>query len=209
MGAKEQSIIRIAKYKNALTRFKALGFNKVFSDNLADALGVSPAQVRKDFSLFGIEGKKRGGFNVSDLIVQLQNLLGQTTIHDVVVVGAGNIGNALMKYTGFDKAGVKITAIFDVDPQKVNRTAAIPILPIEEMKDFIRKKKIKLGIIAVPESFAQMILDEMVSANIKGILNFAPLGLKVPEDVFINNIDLLAEIEKVIYFVNVNKENKN
>ena len=105
----KKTLTRLIRHKNALQRFKKLGFIKVFSDNLADATGSTPSQVRKDFSLFGISGNKRGGYQINELLEQLNSILGKDKIHNVIVAGAGNIGSALLKYEGFEKEGIKIT----------------------------------------------------------------------------------------------------
>lgn len=201
MIGNKHSIIRLLKYKSSLLRFRILGFKRVFSDNLADAADVTAAQVRKDFSLFGIPGNRRGGYQIDELLTRLNSLLGKDVVQKVIIVGAGNIGSALMKYKGFDKEGIQITAGFDIDPEKIQREGNIPVYPFEEMKDYVKNNNIKIGIISVTEMFAQHVLDTMVEAGIKGVLNFAPIKLKGPDDVFISNVDLLGELEKVIYFV--------
>jgi len=206
--ANKNSIIRLSRYKNALTRLKAMGFVKVFSDNLADAVEVTPSQVRKDFSLFGILGNKRGGYKVDELIEKLNSILGKNELQNVVIVGAGHMGTALMRYKGFEKEGIRIAACFDTDENKLDRNAKIPVLPISEMQEFIKKKKIRLGIIAVPDHAAQEVLDKLLEAGIKGILNFAPIKLNGPEEVVINNVNIELELENVIYFVNVKDKAK-
>ena len=118
----------------------------------------------------------------------------------------GNIGNALMKYKGFEKEGIKISACFDIDPSKYRRGSGILVLPLEEMKDFVRSKRIKIGVIAVPDIAAQSVLDMMLACGIRGILNFAPLRLRAPEEVVVNNVNLELELENVIYFVNAQEK---
>ncbi|MHB9154654.1 MAG: redox-sensing transcriptional repressor Rex [Endomicrobiales bacterium] len=194
-------IIRLSRYKNSLYRLKTLGFVKVFSDNLADAVGVTAEQVRKDFSLFGITGNKRGGYQVDALIEKLNTILGKDRTHSVVVAGMGHIGAALSRYRGFEKEGIKIIGAFDIDPEKHQRDAGVPVLPLEEMKDFVRARGVRLGIIAVPDIAAQQVADLMAGAGIKGVLNFAPIRLRMPEDVVVNNVNLEQELENVIYFV--------
>jgi redox-sensing transcriptional repressor len=198
----KNAIIRLSRYKNALYRLKLLGFVKVFSDNLADAVGVKPSQVRKDFSLFGISGNKRGGYLIDELISKLNTILGKNEIQKVVIVGAGHIGTALMKYKGFEREGIKIVAAFDIDPAKYQKDVEVPILPLEELKDCVQKNQIRIGIIAVPDIAAQQTADLMLAAGIKGILNFAPIRLRGPEDSVINNVNLEIELENVVYFAN-------
>lgn len=201
MVGNKHSIIRLLKYKSSLLRFRILGFKRVFSDNLADAADVTAAQVRKDFSLFGIPGNRRGGYQIDELLSRLNSLLGKDVVQKVIIVGVGHIGSALMRYKGFDKEGIQITAGFEIDPEKIQREGSIPVYPFEELKDYVKNNNIKIGIISVTEMFAQHVLDSMVEAGIKGVLNFAPVKLKGPDDVFISNVDLLGELEKVIYFV--------
>lgn len=195
-------IIRLSRYKNSLYRLKNLGFVKVFSDNLADAVGVTAEQVRKDFSLFGITGNKRGGYQIDLLIEKLNMILGKDRVQNVVVAGHGHMGTALSKYRGFEREGIRITGIFDIDPVKHDREADIPVLPLEEMKDFIRGRDIQIGVIAVPDIAAQQVADIMIAGGIKGIMNFAPIRLRAPEEIVINNVNLELELENVIYFVN-------
>ncbi len=197
----KKCIIRLLRYKNALHRLKNLGFVKVFSDNLADAVGATASQVRKDFSLFGITGNKRGGYQIDALIEKLNGILGKNELQKVVIVGAGNIGMALMKYKGFEREGIKIAACFDIDAAKYNTKSEIPVFPLEELKDFARARKIKIGIIAVPDIAAQQALDLMLAAGIKGVVNFAPIRLRAVGDCVINNVNLVLELETVIYFM--------
>lgn len=197
----KKCIVRLLRYKNALHRLNALGFVKVFSDNLADAVGVTASQVRKDFSLFGISGNKRGGYQIDSLIEKLDGIMGKSELQKVVIAGTGNIGTALMKYKGFEKEGIRIVACFDIDPVKFKRNAEIPILPLEELKSFTARQGIKVGIIAVPDIAAQQVLDCMLSAGIKGILNFAPIRLKGSDGCVINNVNLVLELESIIYYI--------
>lgn len=200
--ANKKCVIRLLRYKNALHRLHGLGFVKVFSDNLADAVGVTASQVRKDFSLFGICGNKRGGYQIEALLEKLNHILGKSEQQKVVIVGGGNIGAALMKYRGFEKEGVKIAACFDIDPAKYHRKEGdIPILPLEKLKEFANENHVRIGIIAVPDIAAQQVLDLMVAAGIKGIVNFAPIRLRAASDCVINNVNLVLELETVIYFI--------
>lgn len=203
-------INRLSAYKNALSRFQDLGFVKVFSDNLADSVGVTSVQVRKDFSLFGISGNKKGGYLVEELIDKLNKILGKDRPQKAVVIGLGSIGSALIKYKGFQKEGITITAAFDNDQNKISRDGIPPILPLEELQEYIKHNKITIGIIAVPDTAAQGIADILVATGIKGILNFAPIRLRTPENIVVNNVNLVAELENVIYFVNaLNRQKKS
>ncbi len=200
--ANRSCIIRLSRYKNALNRLKSLNFVRVFSDNLADAAGVTAAQVRKDFSMFGITGNRRGGYKVDELADQLNRILGKDQLHELVVIGVGNLGRALLHYPGFERSGINIVAGFDIDPAKYNRDGKPPALPLEQLGEVIKKRDIKLAIIAVPDYAAQQVVELALSAGIKGVLNFAPICLKAPSGCVVNNINLETELENLIYFIN-------
>jgi redox-sensing transcriptional repressor len=204
--ANRSCIIRLSRYKNALNRLKALNFVRVFSDNLADAAGVTAAQVRKDFSLFGITGNRRGGYKVDELSEQLNRILGKNRLQEFIVLGVGNIGRALLHYPGFEKSGISIAAGFDIDPAKFNREANPPVLPLEQLSEVVKARDIRFAIIAVPDYAAQQVLELVLSAGIKGVLNFAPICLKAPSGCIVNNINLETELENLIYFVNATNE---
>jgi redox-sensing transcriptional repressor len=209
MIVNKKCISRLSRYRKTLLRFRELGFVKVFSDTLGEAVGVTAAQVRKDFSLFGISGKKRGGYDVEILIEKLQIILGKDSVQNVIVVGLGNVGTALIKYKGFEKEGIKIIAGFDIDPTKINRKESIKIYPLDDLIEFVKKNNIQVGILAVPDIAAQEVCDKMVTAGIRGILNFSLIRLKGVEDIIINNVYLQMELENVIYFVNALERKKD
>lgn len=202
------SVFRLHLYRKALQRLKQMGFVRVFSDNLADAAGVTPTQVRRDFASFGLTGQKRGGYSVQDLLANLDVKLGKERPQNAVVLGVGNIGRALLNYRGFATAGIRIVAGFDSDPRKIDPKASVPILPLEKLRDFVTKNETRVAILAVPEDQAQAVFDLMIKAGIQGVLNFAPLRLTSPkDDVVVHNIDVGLEIEKILYLVNqINKE---
>lgn len=208
MMANRSCIIRLSRYKNALNRLRTLNFVRVFSDNLADAAGVTAAQVRKDFSLFGITGNRRGGYKVEDLADQLNKILGKEQLQEFVLIGVGNMGQALLHYPGFERSGISIAAGFEIDPVRYNLEGKPPVLPLEQLGDFVRKRSITLAIIAVPDYAAQQVLGLVLGAGIKGVLNFAPICLKAPNGCIVNNINLETELENLIYFVNAT-ENGN
>ncbi|MFH0918181.1 MAG: redox-sensing transcriptional repressor Rex [Candidatus Omnitrophota bacterium] len=216
MKTNKLCIIRLSKYKNALYRLKSLGFVRIFSDNLADAVEATASQVRKDFSLFGICGNKRGGYKIDELIEKLNIILGKDELQKVIIVGLGKLGTALTRYTGFEKEEIKIVAAFDIDSTKFNHAdnplikqkEKTPVLPLDNLPEFVRKYNIKIGIITVPDIAAQQVVDIMLSAGIKGVLNFAPIRLRGNDDCIINNVNLEVELENLIYFVNASTKEK-
>ena len=195
-------IMRLSRYRSVLTNLKLLNFTRVFSDNLADAAGTTATQVRKDFSIFGLAGNRRGGYMVDNLMAQLDKILGKDKSHNFIVIGAGNMGQALINYSGFEKNGIKILAGFDVKESKYTSNAEVPILPMDQVKEFITQHSVQFAIICVPSLAAPQVCDILLSTGIKGILNFAPIRLKERADCLIENINLVTELENIIYFVN-------
>ena len=206
MITNKNCIIRLSRYRNVLYRLKSMGLIRVVSNNLADATGVTALQVRKDFSLSGITGNKKGGYQIDDLIEKLNHILGKNEVEHVILAGVGKIGRALVQYSGFEEEGIKIVAAFDIDPQKYNDKIDIPVLPLEKIKDYVKKNNIKIGIIAVPDTSAQQVFNLMAGSGIKGVLNFAPIRLRSTPDIIINNVNLVMELENLIYFVNVKEK---
>lgn len=202
MKVSEEIIRRLSNYRRVLYKLKSLGFIKVFSDNLGDALGISPTQVRKDFAMFKITGKKKGGYEVEEILQRLNTILGKDKIQNVVVVGCGKMGRALMNYNGFSAEGMKVIAAFDSDPSMIDPHARIPILDLAELPNITKEHGVKVAIMTVPESNAPQLIDALEGAGIKGILNFAPIELKSRGNCRIHNISILLELENMIYFVN-------
>lgn len=200
-------ILRLTKYKRLLYKLKALGFERVFSNNLGDAIGVTPALVRKDFSTLNLPGNKRGGYNIDTLIEKLDKILGRDRPQHVVVVGCGRIGTALMEYSGFNADGIEIVAGFDTHPENVHNTSGVPIYGMDKLEEYVGEHDIKVGVIAVPDSEASKVLDRLISAGIRGVLNFAPVELKCtrndcPGSTTIHNVNIALELEHLFYQVN-------
>ena len=203
----QNRINRLLSYKQLLNRFKALGLVRVFSDNIADPLGISASLVRKDFGVFGIAGSQKGGYTVDSVLARINEILGSNEIQKVIIVGAGRIGEALMSYKGFHDDGIHIVAAFDIDVKKLSQKNEIPVLPMEELPSFIDKEGIKVAIMAVPDVAAQQIFETLKSAKILGILNFTPVKFKSTEEITINNFNIENELINLIYFVNNYKNN--
>lgn len=188
-------------YRSCLVRLKMIGVEKVYSYTLADETGVTADQVRKDFSEYGITGNKKGGYEVNDLIDKLEKIFHRNKDHNIVLIGMGNIGTSLSRYNNFIHRNMNIVATFDIDPFKQKTRSEIPIYSMSRLKEIIDRFRVKVAIIAVPEISAQEVADELIQAGIKGIINFAPVLLKTPGDIIVNNINLCDELESVIYYV--------
>ena len=178
-----------------------MGVEKVFSYTLANETGVTSDQVRKDFSEFNIKGNKRGGYNINELLEKMEKLFNRNKDNNIVLVGMGNMGLALSKYSKFVQRYMNIVATFDIDPFKQKIRSGIPVYSMNRLKEIIDRFSVKVAILAVPEISAQEVADELIRHGISGIVNFAPVLLKVPPDVIINNVNLCDELESVIYFV--------
>ena len=200
------TLIRITRYYRALNRLRAIGLEKVFAHNLADAAGVSAAVVRKDFSLMGIHGQKRGGYEITDLVERLGSILGKGEPQNTIIIGCGRIGKALMHYSGFEPDGIRVVAGFDSDPIVYSDVSnPIPVYPMSRLEEVIGAMDVKVAIITVPESAAADTAEKLFDAGIRGILNFSPITLKprpVGEGetpVVIHNINIALELEQIFY----------
>lgn len=205
----KEIIQRLSQYKSVLYKMKSLGFVRVFSDNLGDALGVSASLVRKDFACFDLRGNKRGGYRIDDLIARLNTLLGKDEIQKVVVVGCGKIGTALMNHHGFARERIRVVAGFDLNHDIIDPNAPIPIHDVSELVDFIQREDIQIAIMTVPESATAQIVDLLLNAGIRGILNFAPVQLKGNDQCIVRNINIAMEIENLFSHVRFMQKNKD
>ena len=197
-----KTIYRLSIYQRCLSKLLENDIEKVSSSALAKAAGVKPAQLRRDLTYFGQFGTRGLGYDVGDLRDAIREVLGRTHLQPVVLVGAGNLGSALLRYQGFGKEGFEVVAAFDAVPEAVmHRGVEIPIFDVEEMADFVRKHSVRLAILSVPGEHAQEVANELVDAGVSGILNFSPTVLQVPDSVTVNNVDLAVELESLSYFV--------
>ena len=198
----KKNIRRLLLYRLCLVKFKEMGFKKVYSYNLGHEAGVSAEQIRKDFSQFGIRGNKKGGYELDNLLDKLNSIFKNNERQKVIIVGMGNMGRALSHYEcGFTERKQYIVAGFEIDPVKIRKTYNIPVFRMSYMDDFIKENDIGIAILAVPAISAQEVCSNLVNAGIKGIMNFAPVILQVPEDVTVNNVNLCDELECVMYMV--------
>jgi len=209
----KEMILRLTKYYRILHKLKALGLERVFANNLGDAIGVKGAVVRKDFTLLKISGQKRGGYDISKLISELDTILGKDKPQKAVVVGCGRIGGALMRYSGFAGDGINIVAGFDVNPAACDsEQCPIPIYPLEKLDQFVEEEGVRVGIIAVPENASTETFNRLRKAGIQGILNFTPIELKPSKTgsnpLIIRNVNIALELEHIFYELNI-AENKS
>ena len=178
---------RLPKYLRILKKKKGEDIKNISATVIANELNLNSIQVRKDLALVSsIDGKPGIGFDIELLITDLENFLGMNSINDAILVGAGKLGQALLHYTGFNN-NLNIVRAFDSDSSKCDKRK---IYNIDNMVDFIKERNIKIGIITVPKEYAQEVCNIMVKSGIKAIWNFAPVNLKLPENIAIKNEDL-------------------
>lgn len=169
---------------------------------LAKAAGVKPTQLRKDLTYFGQFGTRGLGYKVESLERQLSSVLRTARFQPVILVGAGNLGSALIHYDGFAKEGFEIIAAFDIRPNRMKGDHfKIPVLPMDHLPSFVSEHSVKLAILTVPGTGAQGVTNTLVEAGIQAILNFSTIILQVPNNVVVNNVNLAIELENLSYFI--------
>jgi redox-sensing transcriptional repressor len=197
-----KAIYRLSIYLRCLSRLKNNGLRTVSSDALAKAAGVKSTQLRKDLTYFGNFGTRGLGYEVEQLSRMISDLLGTRSLQPVILVGVGNLGSALLAYKGFEPEGFEIVASFDIDAKrKRGKPPVQPVLPMEDLPEFVAKRAVKMAILTVPAAVAQEVANALVNAGVTAILNFAPLVLHVPEEVVVNNVNLAIELENLSYFI--------
>ncbi|MRR22599.1 redox-sensing transcriptional repressor Rex [bacterium] len=203
------SLKRIFLYHGLLVRLNSMGVRRVYSYTLGEGAGVTPEQVRKDFSEYGIRGNRRGGYATSSLLTEMELLFKRDRITNVILVGMGNLGQALSKYARFIQRGINIVATFDIDPYKQKSRDEMQVYSPVRLHEIIDRFHVTVAIIAVPEISAQEACNELVEMGVRGIVNFSPVLLRVPEYVIVNNVNLSNEIESVIWSVYRMKEKQS
>lgn len=197
-----KTVYRLSLYYRALQRLRGNKIETVSSAALAKAAGVKPTQLRKDLTYFGQFGTRGLGYNVDALSQRLTEALGTTTLQPVILVGAGHLGSALLRYQGFAKEGFEVVAAFDLRVSKTReKELGVKLLPMSKMTDFVSRERIKMAILTVPGIVAQEVANELVAGGVLAILNFAPIILQVPDNVVVNNVDLAIELENLSYFI--------
>ena len=198
----EGTISRLFIYLREVAELARNNIRTVSSAELGERANLSDAQVRKDLGYFGQFGVSGSGYDTVELQKALQKILGKDRTWNVAVIGAGQLGAALVQYTGFAEHGLEVVALFDSDPGKIGRQiGGIKVQSVEELNRSTGSKRLAIGIIAVPAEAAQEVAGRMVQAGIGCILNFAPVGLNVPETVKVKNVDLSHELETLSYFL--------
>jgi redox-sensing transcriptional repressor len=195
-------IQRLPMYTHILTALKEVGVESIGSRELGAMLKTTPAQVRKDLSYFGRFGKQGMGYDVSQLAEELSQVLGLGREWSLALVGTGRLGRALMDHKGFLHDNYKMTAVFDKSPKRIGkRLAGLEIQDVAELEDTVREREIQIGIVAVPPGEAQQIIDALVRAGAKAILNYAPIVARVPKGVQLRQVIPLHSLQSMTYYL--------
>jgi redox-sensing transcriptional repressor len=200
--APDTTVRRLSQYYRALQQVLAEGGRKVASEQLAEIVGSTSAQVRKDLGYFGNFGVRGRGYDVAHLRRQIGALLGLDRKWTAVLVGAGRLGSALASYGGFGGQGFEIVAIFDADPSKVATVVeGRPVREVATLREFLRADPVPIGIITTPPEVAQGVAEIMAECGVRGILNFAPATLVVGPEVSVRHVDLALELEGLSFAI--------
>jgi redox-sensing transcriptional repressor len=193
---------RLPIYLRALNQLARQGQEITSSRELGQHLGISSAQIRKDLSHFGGFGKQGTGYHVETLRHKLEEILKIDMEWPVVVVGAGHIGHALAHYRGFVNRGFRVVGVFDNNPDKIGEAIdGLTIEPMNTLDSFIIKHHIRLAMLAVPAEHAQKVAEQLIQAGVRGILNYAPITLNVPDGVYVQYIDPVAELQHMTFYL--------
>jgi redox-sensing transcriptional repressor len=191
----QPSLSRLPQYHHFLVELKAKGGRTVSCTTIGEALNLVSVQVRKDLQYTGIVGRPKTGYSVDELVQSIETFLGWNNVNEAFLAGAGNLGTALLGHERFSRFGLHIVAAFDTDPYKIGQWIHDKaVLPLEKLADLAQRMSIHLGIITAPAEVAQSIADEMVKGGIQAIWNFAPVKLKVPDDIIVHNEDLYSSL---------------
>lgn len=193
---------RLPIYYRYLRFLNDAGKDRVSSTELSDAVKVDSATIRRDFSYFGALGKRGYGYDVEDLLNFFSKTLNQDRLTNVALIGVGNLGHALLNYNFHQSNNTRISAAFDIDENLVGTIASgVPVYPMSEMVEQLKLQQIEVVILTVPAPVAQETVNQLVDANVKGIMNFTPLRISVPDDIRVQNVDLTNELQTLIYFL--------
>ena len=191
---------RLSLYLRQVEQLARQGRTKVSSRELAESLQITDAKVRKDLAWFGNFGSPGVGYRIEPLIEALRHVMGTDRTWDVVVVGVGDLGRALLRYRGFRRKGFRVLGAFDVAPTKVGKKIGeVPVWHFDQLPEIIRQHKVKLAVVAVPAEAAQGVVDKLCRCGIKGILNFAATSLQTSAGVAVSQVDLAASLEQLSF----------
>ena len=203
-------IKRLPRYRRYLSELARKGVDKVSSRELSELMGYTASQIRQDLNTFGGFGQQGYGYNVKALHQEISIILGLDKQYKMVIVGAGNLGQAIANYTSYYKAGFVVDALFEVNPRLIGlKINDKNVLDYENLVEYVENNKIDIGIICTTKEAAQEVADKLTFAGVKGIWNFAPVDLEVPVSVAIETVHLSDGLHSLAYHINTNHEKRN
>ena len=191
----------MSRYLKVLTQAKKMGKDRISSQEISDYTNINATQIRRDLSAFGKFGKRGVGYNIDSLLGEIRKILRTQGQHNIALIGAGRLGQAIASSPIFAEHGINIAAVFDTDPEKVGRTVGhLPVSEYSRLPETVREKNIIVGVIAVPAEGAQQVADDLVHANVKIIFNYSEALLDVPSDVAVHTSNPAVELLYALYF---------
>ena len=195
-------IRRLPKYYRYLGDLLDNDVQRISSKELSEIIGFTASQIRQDLNNFGGFGQQGYGYNIEALHTEIGKILGLDRPYNAILIGAGNLGQAIANYSGFRKAGFEIKGLFDANPKIIGlKIREFEILDSDKIEDFVKENKIDIGILCVPKNGAQELADRLVACGIKGLWNFAPMDLNVPEDIIVENVNLTESLFTLSYLM--------
>jgi redox-sensing transcriptional repressor len=192
---------RLSRYLQVLTQAKKMGKNRISSQEISDYTNINATQIRRDLSAFGKFGKRGVGYNIDSLLGEIRKILRTQGQHNIVLVGAGRLGEAIASSPIFAEHGINVAAVVDTDPDKVGRRVGnVDVDDYGDLKEIVREKNIIVGVLAVPASSAQQAADDLVDAGLKIIFNYSEALLDVPQDVQVHTSNPAVDLLYALYF---------
>ena len=192
---------RLSRYLQVLTQSKKMGKDRISSQELSDYTNINATQIRRDLSAFGKFGKRGVGYNIDSLLGEIRKILRTQGQHNIALIGAGRLGQAIASTSIFAEHGINIAAVFDTDPEKVGRPVGnLPVLEYDRLPEVVREKNIIVGVIAVPPDSAQHVADDLVDAGVRILFNYSEALLDVPTEVTVHTSNPAVELLHALYF---------
>lgn len=200
-------IKRLPRYRRYLSELQKKNIDRISSNELSGLIGYTASQIRQDLNNFGGFGQQGYGYNIQILYNEISSILGLDQEYKMIIIGAGNLGQAIANYTHYYKAGFKVCAMFEVNPKLIGlRINDIEVLDYEVLEDYLKENPIDIGIICTNKDSAQEVVDKLSEGGIKGIWNFAPTDLNAKEDIAIENVHLSDSLHSLAYYIKRNQQ---
>lgn len=196
-------IKRLPRYYRFLDEMMKKGQERTSSHEMSQIMGITASQIRQDLNNFGGFGQQGYGYNVKALFYEMDEILGLNKDYNMIIIGAGNIGQAIASYANFERKGINITALFDINPRIVGITIrGVPVLDIDKLEEHIKVFKTDIAVLALPPEGISAITERLAKTEIKGVWNFCPMDLRLPERIKVENVHLSESLYTLIYKVN-------